>query len=201
MTELLTGQVKNHVEPPAPTPDPKPQPQPQPQPQPEPQPQPKPKPTPEPTPKGVPRPAEPQKPVVLGPKTRRITFTFLFDTGQEMWGNYQVELQDTQAMRSYIPPGDQTYTNILYIDLPSSVKAGAVVRVQGTVKPRNIQAPSGIEPQTWSLNIQKTEQFGSMEGVTGFNIIGQTKEGNLELTLETENENTTAKTDSEAVLE
>jgi hypothetical protein len=193
MSELLTGQVKNHVEPPAPAPDPKPQPQPQP----EPQPQPQPKPTPEPTPKGVPRPSEPQKPVVLGPKTRRITFTFLFDTGQEMWGNYQVELQDTQAMRSYIPPGDQTYTNILYIDLPSSVKAGAVVRVQGTVKPRNIQAPSGIEPQTWSLNIQKTEQFGSMEGVTGFNIIGQTKEGNLELTLETENENTTAKTDSD----
>lgn len=72
-----------------------------------------------------------------------------------------------------------------------------MVRVQGAVRPNHIVAPSGIEPQTWSLNIQRTEQFGSMEGVTGFNIIGQTKEANLELTLETENENTTAKTDSD----
>lgn len=36
-----------------------------------------------------------------------------------------------------------------------------------------------------------------MDGVTGFNVIGQTKEANLELTLETENQNTTAKTDSD----
>jgi hypothetical protein len=63
--------------------------------------------------------------------------------------------------------------------------------------PNNIFAPAGIEPQTWSLNIQKTEQFGNMDGVAGFNVIGQTKEANLELTLETENENTTAKTNSD----
>jgi hypothetical protein len=133
---------------------------------------------------------------MLGPKTRRITFTFLFDTGQEMWGNYQVELQDTQTGVSYIPKGNVVYSNILYIDLPSSVKAGVVVRVQGPVRPNNIVAPAGIEPQPWSLNIQKTEQFGNMDGVAGFNVIGQTKEANLELTLETENENTTAKTNS-----
>jgi hypothetical protein len=34
-------------------------------------------------------------------------------------------------------------------------------------------------------------------GVTGLNIIGQSKEANLELTLETEDENTTAKTSSD----
>ena len=144
----------------------------------------------------APKPSEPKKPTVLGPKTRRLTFVFVFDTGQEMWGNYQVELRDTQSGTSYIPPGDVVYSNVLYIDVPSSVKAGVVVRVQGEVRPNTILAPSDIEPQTWSLNIQKTEQFGNLEAVTGFNVIGQTKEVNLELTLETENQNTTASSGS-----
>jgi hypothetical protein len=190
MSELLTGQVKNNVAPPASS-DPKPEPAPKPETVPPP------KPESPPVIKGVPKPLEPKKPVVLSPKTRRLTFTFLFDTGQEMWGDYQVELQDTQTMRSYIPDGNQQSSNILYMDVPSSIKAGVVVRVQGAVKPRTIQAPSGIEPRSWSLEIQRTDQFGSMDGVTGFNIIGQTKEANLELTLETEDENTTAKTSSD----
>lgn len=189
MSELLTGQVKNNVAPPASAAKPDPAPKPETVPPP--------KTDPEPVGRGVPKPLEPKKPTVLGPKTRRLTFTFLFDTGQEMWGNYQVELQDTQTMHTYIPDGNQQNSNILYMDVPSSIKAGVVVRVQGTVKPRSIQAPSGIEPRSWSLEIQRTDQFGSMDGVTGFNIIGQTKEANLELTLETEDENTTAKTNSD----
>jgi len=194
MSELLTGQVKNNVAPPVAQPDPGTKPDPTPKPEtggvPPPQPVP-------PIVKEQPQPPTPKKPAVLGPKTRRLTFTFLFDTGQEMWGNYQVELQDTQTMRTYIPAGDQQNTNVLYVDVPSSIKAGVVVRVQGTVKPRSIQAPSGIEPKSWALEIQRTDQFGNMDGVTGFNVIGQTKEANLELTLETQGETTTAKTNSD----
>ena len=189
MSELLTGQVKNNVAPPEAKPDPAPKP--------DTGQVPPPKTDPEPVKPGVPKPLEPKKPTVLGPKTRRLTFTFLFDTGQEMWGNYQVELQDTQTMRTYIPAGDQQNSNVLYVDVPSSIKAGVVVRVQGMVKPRSIQAPSLLAPRSWSLEIQRTDQFGSMEGVTGFNVIGQTKEANLELTLETEDETTTAKTNSD----
>jgi len=159
------------------------------------------KPKPEPTPDskqtgptGRPRPSDPQKPKVLGPKTRRLLFTFMFDTETEMWGEYQIELQDIQTMHSYIPDGDIRYAHMVYMDVPSSIKGGVVVRITGTVRPQKISAPSDIEPRSWSLEIQKTEQFPTLENVSGFNVVAGTKDVNLEFTMETENQNTQAET-------
>jgi hypothetical protein len=147
-------------------------------------------------PTGRPRPSDSQKPKVLGPKTRRLLFTFMFDTETEMWGEYQIELQDIQTMHTYIPDGDIRYAHMVYMDVPSSITGGVVVRITGTVRPQKISAASDIEPRSWSLEIQKTEQFPTLEKVSGFNVVATTKDVALKLTLETENQHTDVDTDT-----
>jgi hypothetical protein len=129
-------------------------------------------------------------------KTRLITFMFKYDTESEMWGNYQVTILDLKTGTSYIPDGNQIDHYFYQVPLPISVKGPVLITVVGAVKSRDISAPSVIEPRPWSMTIQKNEQFASLEGVTGFNVIGQTKEANLEFTLETENQTSKTKSSS-----
>ncbi|HEY7211066.1 MAG TPA: hypothetical protein VH477_12390 [Bryobacteraceae bacterium] len=134
----------------------------------------------------TPKPDKPAKPPVLTPKSRRLAFVFLFDTGGPMVGEYMVQIADNQSGKTYIPDGDVRRTNMVYIDLPATVKSGITITINGEVKPIKIDAPAGLNPQTWSMSISETVQFGNLEGVTGFNVIGQGKD--IEATVSVEKE-------------
>ena len=134
MSELLTGQVKNTTTPP-PAPEPKPEPQPQPQPQPQPAPQPTPTPKPQPAPTSKPKPSEPHKPTVLGPKTRRLTFAFYFDTMAHMPGEYVIEILDIANKKLYVADEQTGSTYLFFMDVPSTVTSSVFLSIRGPVKP------------------------------------------------------------------
>lgn len=113
-----------------------------------------------------------------------------------MWGDYQVELLDIQKQHAYIPDGDPRYGHLVFMDVPSSVKGSVLITIRGTVRPQAIAAPTDLAPRTWSAEIQKTEQFPTLDNTTGFNVIAATKDTALEFTIETENETTKVDTDS-----
>lgn len=193
INELLTGQVKNS--PPAPTPTPS-----SPAPTPSPTPTPVPTPTPEPKPKPVPL---PKRPPTLSPKSRLLVFNFRYDTGQQMVGEYQVAIRDNKTGNEHIQDRrfDAVKTSIVEVPVPASVQS-AIVTVRGTVGRTGgaITTPQSLRAEDWSFSVNTAgKQVPELSKVSGFDVIGKTKEVKFEVTRAIENGKDTTTTNSNAV--
>jgi hypothetical protein len=186
MGELLTGQVHNNVTPPkdpAPTPTPAPTPSPTPAPTPAPTPTPDPKPAPDPKPSPTPKPV---KPNVIGPKTRRLTFAFYFDTHAHMPGEYIIELLDIANKKLYTCDPQAGSSYLFFMDVPSSITSSVYLSIRGPVQATTFEVFGNVKPSAWTYELNTSKQFASLDKITGFDITAEGRDINVELTYEKE---------------
>ncbi len=156
------------------------------------------------TPLPAPKPAPiPPRTVSLSPKSRLLVFNFKYDTGQQMVGEYQVTIRDNKTGNEHIQDRrfDGVKTAIVEVSVPGSVQS-AIVTVRGTVGRTSgaITVPPSLRAEDWSFSVNTAgKQVPDLTKISGFDVIGKSKEVKFEVTRTVEDGKETSVTNSNAV--
>jgi hypothetical protein len=120
-----------------------------------------------------------------------------------MAGEYQVTIRDNKTGIEYIqePWFDGVKTVIVEVVVPASALS-AIVTVRGTVGRTGgaITTPPSLRAEEWSFSVNTAgKQVPDLSKVSGFDVVGKTKEVKFEVSRTVENGEESTHTDSNAV--